>query len=462
MRYSSNTSASERRTPASDPSAHSASGRSPTPANRAASPVPAAVPPAQADGRPVRPWHRYLMTRLLTLVGRPPVSVALWDGQVIRTSDAPPVATVAIHSARAIRRMARNPFYQFCEAYANGQIDVVGDLVDVITKMDESLRTSRAAQFLYEMFTNWLRLPKFNSLSASRDNVHHHYDIGNDFYRLWLDEQLAYTCAYFPDPEVTLEQAQTAKFDHVCRKISLRPGDSVVEAGCGWGGLALHMARQYGARVTAYNVSREQIAYARRRAREAGLADRVEFVEDDWRRIKGRYDAFVSIGMLEHVGKSNYRRLGEVIHRSLTTCGRGIIHSIGRNKPAPVDRWIERRIFPGSYPPSLAEMLQVLEPREFSVLDVENLRLHYAMTLRHWLSRFEAAIDQVAKMFDERFVRMWRLYLAGSVSAFETGSLQLFQVVFARGTVNELPITRDHLYAETQPAPAAVSAANSG
>ncbi|MGD9723656.1 MAG: class I SAM-dependent methyltransferase [Pirellulales bacterium] len=387
------------------------------------------------------------MQKLLAMLGKPPLSIALWDGQIIRGSEAPPVATVAIHSARAIRRMAIDPFFEFCEAYANGQIDVVGDLVDVITTVDRSLRSSRAAQFVYSLFTHWLRLPKFNSLAASRDNVYHHYDIGNEFYRLWLDEQLAYTCAYFPDPHASLEVAQVAKFDHVCRKICLRPGETVVEAGCGWGGLALHMARNYGANVTAYNVSHEQVLYARRRAEAEGLSDRVQFIEDDWRHIAGRYDAFVSIGMLEHVGKSNYHRLGEVIHRVLSDRGRGILHTIGRNKPAPVDRWIERRIFPGSYPPSLAETLQVLEPRAFSVLDVENLRLHYAQTLRHWLARFERALEQVTGMFDERFARMWRLYLAGSVSAFETGSLQLFQVVFARDDLNDIPLTRAHLYA---------------
>jgi cyclopropane-fatty-acyl-phospholipid synthase len=406
------------------------------------------ISPAALARRAVRPWHRYAIRRLLTVVGKPRLAVALWDGQEIRASDAPPAATIVIHSARALRRMALNPFYQFCEAYSNGQVDVIGDLVETIMTIDRAFRASRSAQFLYNMMTRWLRMPRFNTLSASRDNVHHHYDIGNDFYRLWLDEQLAYTCAYFPDPEASLEAAQVAKFDYVCRKIALQPGETVVEAGCGWGGLALHMARHYGVTVKAYNVSHEQVAYARARAEAEGLADRVEFIEDDWRRISGRYDAFVSIGMLEHVGPANYRRLGDVIHRVLTVRGRGIIHSIGRNKPAPVDLWIERRIFPGSYPPSLAEMLQVLEPREFSILDVENLRLHYARTLSHWLERFERAIDQITRMFDERFARMWRLYLAGSIVAFQSGGLQLFQVVFARGDLNDMPLTRAHLYAD--------------
>jgi cyclopropane-fatty-acyl-phospholipid synthase len=256
-----------------------------------------------------------------------------------------------------------------------------------------------------------------------------------------------------------LEEAQLAKFEHVCRKVRLRPGEHVVEAGCGWGGLALYMARHYGVTVDAYNVSREQIAYARRLAAAEGLAGRVNFVLDDWRSIRGRYDAFVSVGMLEHVGLANYRRLGEIIDGVLTPQGRGLIHSIGRNRPAPLDPWIERRIFPGSYPPSLAQMMMIFEPREFSVLDVENLRLHYAQTLRHWLARFERSAEQVRTMFDERFVRMWRLYLAGSVAAFEGGGLQLFQVVFARREANTLPWTRAHQYVVQAPAPLGSAAA---
>jgi cyclopropane-fatty-acyl-phospholipid synthase len=257
---------------------------------------------------------------------------------------------------------------------------------------------------------------------------------------------MQYTCAYFSEPELTLEAAQLAKLDHVCRKLQLKPGESVVEAGCGWGGLALHMAERYGVSVRAFNLSHEQVAYARKRAAEVGLSCRVEFVEDDYRNVSGKYDAFVSVGMLEHVGLENYSALGRVIDRSLTPLGRGLIHSIGRNVPQPFDPWSDARIFPGAYAPSLREMLGVLEPCRFSVLDVENLRLHYARTLEHWLERFEGAVDKVAHMFDDTFVRMWRLYLAASIATFRLGGLQLFQVVFTRESNNRIPWTRDHLY----------------
>ena len=206
------------------------------------------------------------------------------------------------------------------------------------------------------------------------------------------------------------------------------------------------MARQYDVHVRSYNISHQQVCYARERAEAEGLADRIEYVEDDYRNIEGEYDAFVSVGMLEHVGYDNYKQLGTVIDRCLKPEGRGLVHSIGRNKPELMNAWIEKRIFPGAYPPSLKEMMDIFEPWNLSVLDVENLRLHYAQTLRHWLERYERHADRVEAMFDRNFVRAWRLYLAGSVASFTTSSLQLFQITFARRENTSLPWTRAHLY----------------
>jgi cyclopropane-fatty-acyl-phospholipid synthase len=209
----------------------------------------------------------------------------------------------------------------------------------------------------------------------------------------------------------------------------------------------LHIASRYGAKVRAFNISKEQIAYARDRARQQGLQNRVEFIEDDYRNISGSYEVFVSVGMLEHVGLENYPQLGRLVQRSMTAAGRGLIHSIGRNQPGSLHPWIERRIFPGAQPPSIGQMMQIFEPANLSVLDVENIRQHYAMTLRHWLENYENAIESVRKVFaDEFFVRMWRWYLAGSIAAFETGTLQLFQVLFTKAKNNALPLTRDFMY----------------
>jgi cyclopropane-fatty-acyl-phospholipid synthase len=218
-----------------------------------------------------------------------------------------------------------------------------------------------------------------------------------------------------------------------------------VEAGSGWGGLARYLARHYGVKVRSYNISAEQVAYARERARREGLDDEVEYVEDDYRNITGSYDVFVSVGMLEHVGVNHYPVLGRTIDGCLKDDGRGLIHSIGQDHPRPLNEWIESYIFPGAYPPTLREMMDIFEPVGLSVADVHNLRPHYAQTLRHWRERFDAHAGQVTEMFDEDFVRAWRLYLCGSIAAFTEGQLQLFQVLFRRPECRNLPMTRDHM-----------------
>jgi cyclopropane-fatty-acyl-phospholipid synthase len=377
---------------------------------------------------------RWILGRVHEMIATAPIRLELWDGFALPPGLAAPVATIVFRTRRALLSWLWDPHVNFGETYMFGGIEIRGDLVALL---EEGYRALTAR------LRPWGLLSKRNSVPASRDNVHHHYDLGNDFYRLWLDNEMVYTCAYFSTPETTLEDAQIEKMDRVCRKLRLSPGERVVEAGCGWGSLALFMARRYGVRVTAFNLSTEQVAYARARASREGLTDRVTFVEDDYRNVRGRYDAFVSIGMLEHVGLSNYAMLGSVIERSLTAQGRGLLHFIGRDTPAPVNPWIRKRIFPGTYTPVLREVFdRVLEPNGLSVVDVENMRLHYARTLAHWLERFERASAEVTGMFDESFVRAWRLYLAGSEAGFLSGSLQLFQVTFARTGCNDSPWMR--------------------
>jgi cyclopropane-fatty-acyl-phospholipid synthase len=386
-----------------------------------------------------------LLRRLLRSMGNPAFRVTLWNGEQVGDDPNPLLPHLIIHSRSALYRILLDPALYFGDTYSAGEVEVEGSLVDFL----ESAYRGEARSRRLRQRAHGRSYDKRNNPSRSRDNVYHHYDIGNAFYRLWLDEQLLYTCAYFPEPDLILEQAQIAKMDHVCRKLRLQRGESVIEAGCGWGALALHMARRYGVQVRAFNLSREQVAFARERAAAEGLDGQVEFVEDDYRNIDGPCDAFVSVGMLEHVGPDHYRDLGGVMHRCLGERGRGLIHTIGRNRAMPMNPWIEKRIFPGAYPPSLREMMEIFEPWEFSVLDVENLRLHYARTLEHWLARFERSVDQVRAMFDERFVRTWRLYLSGSIAGFTTGQMQLFQVLFASPENNDVPSTRAHLYLES-------------
>lgn len=383
--------------------------------------------------------ERWLLERLVQTVGDPPVRIRLWDGRHVGAEKGREQAGATIVNRTALWRIIRDPWLYFGEEYSAGTIEVEPDL---ITFMDVFHRANLNSQSRWRVN----RSRKRNTLDGSRKNIHHHYDLGNDFYSLWLDSEMAYTCAYFPRPDATLEQAQVAKMDHICRKLNLRPGETVVEAGFGWGGLARHMARHWGVRVRAFNISDEQVRYARERAKREGLDDRIDYVQDDYRNITGKYDAFVSVGMLEHVGAEHYRELSEVVGRSLGENGRGLIHSIGQNRPGSLTAWIDKHIFPGAYPPSLREMMDILEPYNLSVLDVENLRLHYARTLEHWLSRYEDNVETIRDMFDDEFVRAWRLYLAASATSFRAGKLQLFQVLFAPAGNNDIPWTREHLY----------------
>jgi cyclopropane-fatty-acyl-phospholipid synthase len=378
---------------------------------------------------------RWALERVQRAVGPAQIRLQLWDGFELAPAAGPTIATIRFNSRRALLGCVWDPDLNFGEAYMSGALDIRGDLLAVLEAIYRALATPKRRAW-------WLWQPS-NDVRTAKDNVHCHYDLGNDFYRLWLDREMVYTCAYFPTADVTLEDAQVAKMDLICRKLRLRPGERVIEAGCGWGALALFMARRYGVTVRAFNVSSEQVAYARYRARDEGLANRVQFVEDDYRNVHGECDVFVSVGMLEHVGVREYPTFGHVIDRSLAKHGRGLLHFIGRDRPAPLNAWIRKRIFPGAYVPTLREVFEsALEPYALSVLDVENLRLHYAKTLEHWRYRFSGSARQVTEMFDETFVRAWELYLAGSQAAFSTGSLQLFQVLFARGASNAVPWTR--------------------
>lgn len=391
--------------------------------------------------------HRRLariLQRKLALAG---VGLELWDGRSCYENGAPPAGALIVHNARTLRGLMLNPHLQFGEAYTAGTMDVRGGLEEIVEAISRlSLLPSRRERIA-------ARLTAANDLARARRNVHHHYDLGNDFYASWLDEQLVYTCAYFEHPDVSLEEAQRAKLDRVCQKLRLQPGELVVEAGCGWGALALHMARAYGVRVKAFNVSHEQMAYARERAVREGLADRVEFIEDDYRNVRGECDAFVSVGMLEHVGLRNFGDLAQVVRRGLRRArGRGLLHFIGRDIPRPLNAWIRRRIFPGGYPPTLAEVAtKVLGPAQMSIVDVENLRLHYARTLRHWSNRFAQIEDQVRGRYGEPFRRAWELYLAGSEAAFATGTLQLFQVVFTPSETAPPYWARADMYGQAKP-----------
>ena len=357
--------------------------------------------PAHASGVarfPSTKFDRWALARIQRTVASAPIRFELWDGFELDSAAGPARRDHPIQEPPGTIRLGVGSRPQFWRSLMSGTVETRGDLVSILEAIYRALETAKPRAW-------WLGQPSNNG-RAARHNVHHHYDLGNDFYRLWLDREMVLHVCVFSDAGATLEDAQVAKMDLVCRKLRLKPGDRVIEAGCGWGSLALFMARHYGVSVRAFNISSEQIAYARSRAKDEGLTDRVEFVEDDYRNVRGTCDVFVSSGMLEHVGAPDYPTFGRVIDRSLSENGRGLLHFIGRNQPAPLNAWIRKRIFPGAYAPTLREVFEhALEPHAFSVLDVENLRLHYAKTLEHWRQRFSRSARHVSAMFDETFVR---------------------------------------------------------
>lgn len=392
---------------------------------------------------------RWLTKKMLEVVGNPPVRISLWDGVEVTPHCENPVAILVYYDRGALLKTIVDPELHWGDLYCTGRVEFEGDMAKFMEIIYNGISASKKANWLRSLVL-WLGHRRtFNTVENAKDNIHHHYDIGNEFYKLWLDrEVMQYTCAYFPRENMSLEEAQIAKLHHVCRKLELKPGDTVVEAGCGWGGLARFMARHYGVKVIAYNISNEQIKYARQRAKEEGLSHQVQYILDDYRNIQGKFDVFVSVGMLEHVAKSDYTELGRIIKRCLKPEGRGLIHNIGRVIEGPMNAWIERRIFPGACPPTLSEMMRIFEPNNITVLDVENIRLHYSRTLQMWAQRYENNKQAIIDMMDEEFFKAWSLYLHGSTAAFNVGELQLFQVVFSHTKNNNIPWSRQHMYVD--------------
>jgi cyclopropane-fatty-acyl-phospholipid synthase len=290
------------------------------------------------------------------------------------------------------------------------------------------------------------RLRQISSTVRARRNVAHHYDLNGRLYSLFLDRDRQYSCAYFRTGNETLEEAQTAKKHHIAAKLKLdRPGLSVLDIGCGWGGMALTLARDYGARVTGITLSTEQLNEARARAEAEGLSDRVKFELLDYRAVRETYDRVVSVGMFEHVGVNHYRTFFNVLKRVLKPDGVALLHTIGRSDgPGTTNSWIAKYIFPGGYSPALSETMLPIEKSGLLVTDVEILRLHYAETLRHWRRRFAANRDAIGTLYDERFCRMFEFYLAGSELAFRYQEHVNFQIQITREQT-AAPLTRDYI-----------------
>lgn len=356
----------------------------------------------------------------------------------------------------AERRILMDPRLGAAEAFMDGELVVErGDVMDLLALIrgnapwDRNGRLQPASPIRRIRNTLAHRLESFNQSRKSKSNVAHHYDIGNDLYRLFLDtDHLQYSCAYWPSLDLSLEQAQEAKLAHIAAKLALQPGQRVLDIGCGWGGMAIYLARNFDVIVHGITLSEEQLVLARERATAAGVADRITFELVDYRDLAAsgaNYDRIVSVGMFEHVGQPQFETFFRACANMLAADGVMLLHTIGRmGGPGLTDAFTRKYIFPGGYIPALSETLASSEKMRLIAADVENLRLHYAYTLREWYKRCVAHRDEIIAMFDERFYRMWTFYLAGATAAFESGGMCNYQIQYIRSR-HALPLTRDYL-----------------
>jgi cyclopropane-fatty-acyl-phospholipid synthase len=364
-----------------------------------------------------------------------------------------PQVTIRFTDKGAAAAIVRDPALGAGEAYMHERLVVehgdVRELIDLLSSNDpwETGANRLAAvpmRRAVEAVTH--RIGRINMAKRSKRNVAHHYDLSDRLYDLFLDADRQYSCAYFTDPANGLEQAQDDKKAHIAAKLALKPGMTVLDIGCGWGGMALYLHAKTGAQVLGVTLSEEQLKVARRRAEEAGVADKVRFELIDYRHVTGTFDRIVSVGMFEHVGPAHYRTFFRKCRDLLTDDGVMLLHTIGRaGKPGVTDKWTTKYIFPGGYNPALSEIAASYEGLRMMMTDVEVLRLHYAYTLDAWYERTVAAREAIVSLYDEPFYRMWQFYLAAAASAFRFGGLVNYQLQFSRNR-HALPMTRDYMF----------------
>lgn len=375
-----------------------------------------------------------------------PVKVVYWDGKSAVYGDGEPEVTITFKEKLPIRDVTKNASIALGEAYMDGKIEIDGSIQKLITAAYESadsfMRNSKFRRFL----------PKQgHSEKESESDVQSHYDVGNDFYKLWLDDTLTYSCAYFDHGNRDdLTKAQIDKVHHILKKLDPKPGKTLLDIGCGWGTLMLTAAKEYGLRVTGVTLSEEQFNLVQKRIKDEGLEDVAEVMLVDYRELGDRkWDYITSVGMFEHVGKENLGLYFKDIYKYLTKDGVALIHGITRQQGGAYNGWINKYIFPGGYVPGLGEMVGHIIENDMQIADIEMLRRHYQRTLEIWDMNFNAHRSQIEDMMGDRFTRMWDLYLQACAASFESGNIDVIQYLITKGpSGNNLPMTRDYVYEE--------------
>ncbi|WP_235699822.1 SAM-dependent methyltransferase [Clostridium hydrogenum] len=367
----------------------------------------------------------------------------LWDGSSEVYGEGEVKFKIIFNEPIPKADIIKDPSLTFGEAYMTKKIDIEGSVQTVIeslyNNMESFLRNSDKYADLLKKATN--------NIKNSKKNIEFHYDIGNDFYKLWLDDTMTYSCGYFKTKEDSLNQAQKNKVQHILKKLDLKEGETLLDIGCGWGELIISAAKQYKVKAMGITLSSEQLEKVKERIKNEGLEDLVEVQLVDYRELKNRkFDKIVSVGMLEHVGQDHLKEYFLALDNLLNDKGVSLLHCITGVKEGGNNTWISKYIFPGGYVPAIAELINCMAERSFNIIDVENLRLHYGRTLEHWAANFENALPEVRKTKDETFIRMWRLYLNSCAASFNSGNITIHQFLFNKGVNNNLEWTRDYMY----------------
>jgi len=372
--------------------------------------------------------------------------VRYWDGEEATYGDAPPAVTLIFQRCPS-QLAADDPMLALGEAYMDGVVDYEGRLEDALKLLADNQEFFGKDQAVTKVLR---KVGSFVDREQARKNIQHHYDLGNDFFALWLDDTMSYSCAYFRREDDSLARAQRQKIDHILKKLNLHPGETLLDIGSGWGWLIIKAAQEYGVNAVGITLSDEQHKGTRERIERLGLEGRVrvELVNYlDLDEKDRQFDKIVSVGMFEHVGKENIPKYFDKVNRLLKAGGLSLLHTITDTvEDKPSNSWIKKYIFPGGYVPTLREVVWQLPNYGFQVLHIESLRMHYAKTLDHWHANYRAQLDAVRKKFGDRFVRMWDLYLKGSAASFRSSGLDIHQILFSKGLNNELPLTYDHVY----------------
>ena len=375
------------------------------------------------------------------------LKVVYWDGEEVKYGNQAPDFTLIFRQAPPFNFSIEDPVLKLGEAYMDEIIDFEGRLEDVLKLLDANQKYFTGNSAVSSVLKV---LDSVSDKLQQKRNIEHHYDLGNDFFALWLDETMSYSCAYFKTPQDSLQQAQLQKNDHILKKLDIKPGETLLDIGSGWGWLIIKAAQEYGAKALGITLSEEQYRGTKERIAKLGLADKVDVQLANYLDLNHKqlqFDKIVSVGMFEHVGKENLPKYMDKIEKLLVPGGVSLLHTISHlTENVPSNTWMKKYIFPGGYVPSLRETTWLLPEYGFHLLHTESLRLHYAMTLDRWYENFCGNIDLVREKFGQRFVRMWSLYLQGCAASFRASGLNVHQILFSKGLNNEVPMTLDHVY----------------